>query len=342
MSVAGSPAGAAGPRLGRAAALLEDGSLVLRADPEVAALAAPWVPRALPVAGRRPGAALIRLAAAPPPAPAPDGAPEIEVLRVRGWVDRRAQRVHLASADGHVGGRVHLARLAAEIRVHPGSVGPQAEDDLYCALTVAAALLLGRQGRVLLHSGAVAAPDGRAWLLVGDSRSGKSSTCAALIRGGRDYLSDDVVVVREDRADGLVVEGWLRRFNLDDGFAEGTPSGRRAPVDPARLGPGRWRRSAPLGGLLLPRVRAGEPTVLEPVPAAEALGQVIRQSPWLLADAAAAPRLLVLMSRLARLPRRRLRLGADAYANPARLLDCLDPAFGGGARVDKPTLAPVE
>jgi hypothetical protein len=67
--------------------------------------------------------------------------------------------------------------------------------DVFAALTVAAALLLNRQGKLLLHAAAFVAPDGLAWLLIGDSHSGKSTTCASLMRYGLAFLADDQVVV---------------------------------------------------------------------------------------------------------------------------------------------------
>ena len=273
------------------------------------------------------------------------GEPTVEMQRVRAWLDEDAGRARLAAEDGHVCGVVDLARGRAVLGVQAAApFSRQREEDLAYALTVAAALLLGRGGaygsaypcrsprdarsftqapgdavqrtaRALLHAGAVVAPDGRAWLLVGDSHSGKTTTCATLIRAGWEWLADDQVVLGVERNGTVRAEGWPRAFTLDEGYAAGTPRGRRAPADPAGLGPGRWRRSAQVGGVLLPRVQADAPTAMELAHAAEVLGALIRQSPWLLADRMAAPAVLELLSQTARLPSYRLRAGLDSYGD---------------------------
>jgi len=300
-------------------ALLRDGALTLRVHPSLTGAAEAWTP--LTADPAPPGPARLRLVPGRArPFDLPAGEPPLQVLRVDGWVDPAAARVRLASRDGALWGSVDLARLRAAVALRPGPLPPQAGYDLSAALSIAAALLLGRLGRALLHAAAVVAPDGRAWLLVGDSHAGKTSTCVNLIRAGWDWLADDQVVARADaESGGVVVEGWPRRFTLDDGFETGASLGRRTPTDPGRFGPGRLRRAAPLGGVLLPRVRAGEPTRLHPAHPADALGALIRQSPWLLADAQAAPGVLALLSRMSQTCVCHMVLGTDTYADPALL-----------------------
>jgi hypothetical protein len=298
-------------------ALVDDGALTLRVHPSVAGAAEGWIP--LDARPAPPGAARIRLVPgrARPFAP-PAGEPGLEVLGVDGWVDEAAARVRLAARDGALWGSVDLARLRAAVALRPGPLSETAGTELMATLSVCAALLLGRLGRALLHAAAVVAPDGRAWLLVGDSRTGKTSTCVNLIRAGWDWLADDQVVVRPDGG-GVVVEGWPRRLMLDEGFTEGRSRGRRAPTDPALFGPGRLRRAAPLAGVLLPRVRTQEATALRPAHPADALAELIRQSPWLLADAHAAPGVLALLSGMSRTPVFHLTVGTDTYSDPALL-----------------------
>lgn len=298
-------------------ALVDDGALTLRVHPSLADVVAGWIPLDAAPA-RAPGAARIRVVpgrarSLDPPAEEPG----VQVLGVDGWVDEAAARVRLAARDGALWGRVDLARRRAVLAIRPDP--PPAPGDVSAALAVCAALLLGRLGRALLHAAAVVGPDGRAWLLVGDSHAGKTSTCVNLIRAGWDWLADDQVVVRPGAGGGVQVEGWPRRFTLDDGFEAGASLGRRTATHPARFGPGRPRRAAPLGGVLLPRVRAPEPTALRPAHPADALSQLIRQSPWLLADAHAAPGVLALLSAMSRTPVYHLALGTDTYANPPLL-----------------------
>ena len=101
--------------------------------------------------------------------------------------------MQLCGALASSGGEVSFGSRVARLRVDP-AIGPSAATDLYSMLTISAALLCAGLGRALLHAAAVVAPDGTAWLLVGDARSGKSTTCANLARGcgggGWGYLSD--------------------------------------------------------------------------------------------------------------------------------------------------------
>lgn len=266
------------------------------------------------------------------------GPAHVEVLGLRGWITDDGQ-VELRTRNGAVGGAVDLPGRTARIGVADRGQ-PSERRETFAALTVAAALLLGRQCRILLHAAAFIAPDGGTWLLVGDSRSGKSSTCATLVRGGWRFLADDQVVIGARRGDevggtpdqGLRVEGWPRSFNLDRGFRAGTPTGIRSPVDAATLGPGRWQRSGPLAGILFPRVEARRRTALEPMSGGEALEGLIRQSPWLLADPVAAAGLLALMRAMVELPVRRLRLGLDCYGVPGVLHSALGAVVPVGDR----------
>src|SRR5439155_7437348 len=183
----------------------------------------------------------------------------------------------------------------------------------YSMLTVSAALLLAGLGRALVHAAAVVAPDGDAWLLAGDARAGKSTTCATLASAGWGYLSDDQVVLT-GREDGIEVEGWLRPFHLDG------ETGERREVAPAELGlGGGWRRTARLAGAIFPVVAPAEPTLLTPVAAADALARLVRQTPWLLACRRTAPAVLALLTRAVADGAFSLRLGRDTYRDAAIL-----------------------
>lgn len=228
------------------------------------------------------------------------------------------ERAVLAGAGGEVGGVVELDVLRARVEVAGDT--PEARLRVREALSISAALLLARQHRALLHGAAVVMPDGGAWVLLGDTHSGKTTTCANLVRAGFGYLADDQVVVHADDAGALVATGLPRRFTLDHGFASGESHGVRSPVNPDELfGPGRRRASAPLAGVLFPRVEADEPTRLEPTSAADALTRLLRNSPWLAADPRSARPLLALLARIARLPAREVRLGRDTLDDPYRL-----------------------
>jgi hypothetical protein len=309
--------------------LVHDDRLRLEVEPALRSAAERWIPRfaSPPARPAGPNDACVRIRPATAPAAAPPpGAPTLRLMSVAAWLQPEHSRVLLAGSRGGYG-TVDPDAARSELRV---PVGPPADDaplgDLFYLLTLAAALLLVRMRRTLIHAGALVAPDGRAWLLVGDSHAGKSTTCLNLIRSGWDYLSDDQVILQESPdGSGLMVEGWPRLFHLDEGWAAGAPTGRRRAVAPEAPGTGRWRRTAPLGGLLFPRVEAESPTLLQPLSAGSALAALIRQAPWLLADRVAAEPVLALLRRAALLPAHRLRLGLDTYRNTDGLLERLDP-----------------
>lgn len=309
--------------------LLEDGTLRIDADPALLRALARWMPLipwegavagpSSSIAVRAGGGAL------PPP---PPGRRTLALGRVEAWVG--AEHATLRGA-GAVHGEVRLPSGRAELRAPlPAGDGERDERvawELYAACTLASALLLGRLGRALAHAAAVAPEGGGAWLLVGDTHAGKTTTSANLLTAGWRYLSDDHVVLRR-ASGGVEVEGWPRPFHLDEGWERGETLRRRGETDPRVRWPGRWRRSAPLAGLLFPRVEPGLPTALEPIAPADALAALLRQSPWLLADAGAARTVLALLRDAAILPARALRLGRDSYADPAVLVEALRPLTG--------------
>ncbi len=302
--------------------LLGDGSLGLRLKPELRAAAETWI-YPLPGPTEAPLRAMVELGEGGLPA-VPAGAGIMRGPRVSGWVDGDA--AVLAGSD--VGGTLDLGALRARIGVRAGAEDTEAgKAEVNEALVFTAALLLGRQHRALVHGAAVIAPGGGAWLLAGKTHSGKTTTCANLIRSGLDYLSDDQVVVDAE----LRALGWPRRFTLDHGYDAGTSLGVRSPADPARFGPGRRRARAPLAGLIFPRIEAEQATRVEPASAADALASLVGHSPWLMADPPSAPPLLALLTRMARLPAYRLRLGRDTLADRERLLELLAPIFSSGA-----------
>jgi hypothetical protein len=314
------------PDANAAEAFLDDGSLAVAVDPRLRELVEPWMPRLeRPRMAAASAAALLRVEAGAPQATAPGGEPEMELVGIGGWL--QGDEVLIADPKGRIGGRVQLSARRATLRMAAGDDAPQIVE-ASAALTMAAALLLGRLGRPLVHGGAVMAPGGGAWILAGGSFSGKTSTTITLIRAGWDWLSDDHVVLGGGPGAPLWVEGWPRRFNLDHGYAAGESQGVRSRVDPEGFGPGRWRRRAPLAGILFPRVEAERPTAVEPLHPAAALAQLLRHTPWLLADAGAAGPVLALLREVCSRPAYTLRLGNDTYCNTHALQLVLTSGLG--------------
>jgi hypothetical protein len=304
-----------------------DGALLLEVERDLLPLIESWLPQGLadgiPVSNA--SARIALRAGAVDPGGQGAGRATLALGSVAGWVDQARETVLLQGTAAGCTGVVQLREGRAELRVPAERDGTVA--DLYSMLTLAAALLLGRSGRALVHAAAPVAPDGGAWLLVGDARCGKSTTCASLVRLGWDYLTDDQLALSD--CDGTVIaEGWLRPFHLDQGWAQGQATGLRRTVLPWSLGPGRWRPDAPLAGLLLPVVEPGQRTHLTPLSAGEALAGLVRQSPWLLADRVAAVTVLGILRQTAGHPAYRLHLGLDAYREPERLGACLMACAG--------------
>jgi hypothetical protein len=324
-------------------ALLADRSLILTAEGEaLGRVVEQWVPRYR-----------VRLDGEAPPAEraeirvAPDGAdgvrrPAEEVRRtfvldtIETWVDDGARTATMASVATGAAGIIDLEARRATIGPGEPPGAPRADADaarlawdVYSMLTASAALLLGRLHRALVHAGAVVTPGGRGWLLVGDAFAGKSTTCANLIIAGWDYVSDDQGVLSRDDSSGtagrLRIEGWPRTMHMDEAWERGeAPLRRRRDFDPSALGPGRWRADAPVAGMLFPRVEANAPTTLLPLPQGAALAQLLRQTPWLMADRVAAPEILAILRAAAALPAYELRLGLDTYKDGALLAKRLE------------------
>jgi hypothetical protein len=324
------PPAAAGPRVS-ILPLLADGSLRFEVEPALLPLVRRWLPL-LPYAetAASPHGAVSRVAAGDPARlPAPAGGPVLRLGAADAWVDDATAGALLRCTGGSAG-EADLARGTATLVPAPGDAAADgaAAWDLFSMCTLASALLLGRMHRALVHAAGVVAPDGRAWLLAGDARAGKSTTSVNLISAGWRFVSDDNVVLFRGPDGAPWVEGWPRPFHLDEGWEAGTPLHRRGEVDPHARWPGRWVRTAPLAGLLFPRVAADRPTELAPAPAPEALVALMRQSPWLLADRACAPEVLASLRAACELPAYALRLGLDSWRDTDRLLEVLKPLWG--------------
>ena len=246
-------------------------------------------------------------------------APTLSLLDVGAWVD--GDGVLLRSGDGRQDGVLELGGPG-------GTLGAVAGAHIEPLLTIATALVVGRMDRALVHAAAVVAPDGRVWLLVGDTHAGTSTTVATLVRGGWGWLADDQVVVHQSSR-GLVVEGWPRAPNLDAGYPEGKITGTRQGVALGSFGAPPVRGEHLLGGVLLPEVVAQSATGVEQATSTEGFVSLVRQSPWLLADAASAPRLNELLAAVATLPTARLTLGRDSYGRGAVLTGVLGELTGG-------------
>jgi hypothetical protein len=255
----------------------------------------------------------------------PDEPHSFRLGSVRAWIPRGAAAAVLAGDAAGCRGDVDLATGAAVLTV-PSAIDDGVGTDLFSMLTVSAALLLLRRGGALVHAGAVVAPGGGAWLLVGDSHTGKSTTCLNLIRAGWNFLADDQVVLAGDASgERIEVQGWPRAFHLDEGWESGRDAGRRREIDPADYGPGVRQSCAPLAGSLVLTVASSRPTVLRPSTPSDSFAMLVRQAPWFLLDRAASAPALRLLEQVATMPSYALDLGPDVYRDERLLAAVLAP-----------------
>jgi hypothetical protein len=287
----------------------------------------PWVPLSCdPAEAGAPPHAVVAVEPMQSPTPASGqlGPPTLRIGPVGAWLEAGSANPVLRGTTAGWG-RIDLTTLHSTLWADL-EAGEAAGADLYAMLTIASALLLGRMSRALIHAGAVVAPDGRGWLVVGDARSGKSTACVSLASTGCGLLSDDQVVLTLNGR-RLEVEGWLRPVHLDEGWDEGIPRGRRRTTHPSELGGGTTRRVVPLAGTVHTSVDAAQPTRVSEIPAGDAFTGLVRQSPWLLADRVVARSLVDMLSGVAQLPRFALRLGLDTFGRSDRLHTLLTPAL---------------
>lgn len=265
---------------------------------------------------------------------APPEEPDVRVGSARGWVDDDTEVALLHGASGGWG-RVDLAHARAEV-VAPlfDETSVLARDEVAAELramcTIAVALLTGRREGVLVAAAAVIAPDGGGWLLVGDASSGKSTTAAHLVTAGWGYLADEEVLLHAGDRGGVWLEGWPRALPMESVWAHGRPGMTRPraasgalPGDASGIARGRWRRTAPLTGILATRLAPDLPTALSPGTAPDALAGLVRATPWLLADHASTRYELGLLRSATRVPMWQLRLGHDTHGDVVRLAKCL-------------------
>lgn len=340
-------------------ALTLDRGLRVEIEPALLPLLAGWAPVAsssapltavgtgdtpLPALVASTAAAVVRVSVPEGTRPAPPARePDVRLPLATGWVDDDRQRA-LVHGRTSGWGSVVLAHGAADV-VAPrfdatdAAAADRAAAELRAMCTIALALLTGRREGVLVAASAVIAPDGGGWLLVGDASSGKSTTAAHLVTAGWGYLADEEVLLHAGDRGGVWLEGWPRALPIDAalphlGAQAGAPAGFAfGRADGARWGRGeasgitrgRWRRTAPLAGILTTRLAPDLPTQLGRATTDESLAALVRATPWLLADDASTRYQFGLLRSATHAPAWSLRLGRDTHGDVVRLANCLRP-----------------
>ncbi len=122
---------------------------------------------------------------------------------------------------------------------------------------------------VFLHAGAVAWR-GRALVLPGASRSGKTTLVAELVKAGAAYLSDEFAVIRGDR-----VVPYPKPLPVRDP----RPVGRQRPVGVSALSGWPPRRAIPVGLVVLTRFEQGAAGRARRLPRGPALLALLSHAP---------------------------------------------------------------
>ena len=140
---------------------------------------------------------------------------------------------------------------------------------------------------LFVHAGVVSR-GGLGVMLPAPPDHGKSTTVAALVRAGFDFLSDEAAVL--DPADGMVhpfprpMSLSTASLNAVDGSTGWTrdPTDLRSPdehrIAPDDLRPGALGSACPVAFIVAPSYRAGASTRLEPLARPEALRLMVEQS----------------------------------------------------------------
>lgn len=134
--------------------------------------------------------------------------------------------------------------------------------------------------RLPLHCGVVSL-DGVVVLVPGVADAGKSTLVATLVLAGFDYLTDEVAVLHLDEN---LVDPFPRAISLDPGSFDLLPEDAylaeaRELVRKGRfVVPERVGTPAPVGVVVLPTVRAGAPSRLEPIRKVDALEALARNA----------------------------------------------------------------
>jgi len=123
------------------------------------------------------------------------------------------------------------------------------------------------RGVLFVHAGAVAWR-GRAIVVPGRSKTGKTSLVAALVRAGAEYYSDEYAVI--DR------RGWVLPYPKTLSIRDSSGGSSQIPVEALGGSPG--ESPIPVGMLVFTRFRAEASFGLEPISAARAVIEVLRNT----------------------------------------------------------------
>ncbi len=195
-------------------------------------------------------------------------------------------------------------------------------------LLVMLLFVLRRLGWYHVHGAALIDPAGRGWMLVGNSKTGKSTTTALLASRGWGIGTDDISFLR-DQGSQVGALGFHSTIALRPGGRE--LLGAAGGVDLTRRGKTGYRPED-LGGTWAPIVVpeiilfpvVGERTSITPKPPRAVLSALITWSLWVLFEEVHAQEHLDLLAKLASQARcYDATVGPDLFRNPSLLTELL-------------------
>ena len=191
--------------------------------------------------------------------------------------------------------------------------------------------LLRRVGWHHVHAATAVDPQGRGWLLAGNTHAGKSTTAALLASRGWAVGCDDIAFLARQGSE-VVVHAFRAPIALRPAGQEllaregGQHFARRGKTlfTPEELG-GRWIGTIHPDLILFTSVGT-DYTLVQPLRGAKVLAELIRWSAWVALEPALAQSHLDLLNALARQARSyRVTLGLDLFRDPA-ILDTIIPS----------------
>ena len=109
--------------------------------------------------------------------------------------------------------RVHWSQIGRSIVLEKGTELEMRAGVVLERVVAPIAFLLERPELVALHASAVSTSDRQAWIFLGNSGVGKSTTALELVRRGMSLLADDLVLVEVTEARLLAATPTLRLFD---------------------------------------------------------------------------------------------------------------------------------
>ncbi len=119
------------------------------------------------------------------------------VRRLKVWVEEERGIIF-----SHGGTRVLWDRVNKVIRFQAGQDLEIRPAIVLERMVAPIAMILERAGFVALHASAVGKVAGRAWIFIGNSGAGKSTTALQMMRRGFDLLADDLVMIDAGKTPG--------------------------------------------------------------------------------------------------------------------------------------------